>query len=99
VCHFYKYFYSLKQATRALFRRLSQQLLKPGFEESKVDYSLFILCTNTFRFFVLTFHLHDLLDITKMIGVKHLACPMTSGMKLSSNKGTIMWDPIYRIHF
>ena len=52
MCHFYKYFYGLKQATRAWFRRLSQQLLKLGFEESKVDYSLFMLCTNTFRFFV-----------------------------------------------
>ena len=80
MCHFYKYFYGLKQATRAWFRRLSQQLLKLGFEESKVDYSLFMLCTNTFitrstssilhsfiDSFKGKFHIRDLLDITKMI--------------------------------
>lgn len=118
-----------------------------GFEESKVDYSLYTFCTNALKKFVLVyvddiivigsspsaihsftdslkekFHLRDLgqlsyflgieaqryneglhlrqakyisdlLDSTKMIDAKPLACPSTSGMKLSSENGTLLSDP------
>ncbi|XP_031262353.1 uncharacterized protein LOC116120540 [Pistacia vera] len=147
MCQLHKSLYGLKQAPRAWLQRLSEQLLELGFEESKVDCSLFTLCTNTFKLFVLVYiddiiitgssssaiisfidslkenfhirdlgqlsyflgveakrsnkglhlwqakYISDLLESTKMQGAKPLACPTTSGMKLSSNAGTLQSDP------
>jgi len=55
VCKLHKSFYGHKQAPRAWFRRLSQQLLELGFQESINDYSLFVLHTAKIKIFVLIY--------------------------------------------
>ena len=55
VCHLHKAFYSLKQAPRAWFARLSSWLNELGFLPSKSDYSLFILRTPHLTCFVLIY--------------------------------------------
>jgi hypothetical protein len=44
VCHFHKSLYGLKQAPRAWYNRLNEFLISIGFQASKVDTFLFILC-------------------------------------------------------
>ena len=46
MCRLHKSLYGLKQAPRAWYNRLSEFLLSIGFQESKVDTSLFILSLN-----------------------------------------------------
>jgi hypothetical protein len=55
VCHLKKSLYGLKQAPRAWFTKLSTTLLHLGFQESKVDYSLFTFHTSTIHLFLLIY--------------------------------------------
>jgi hypothetical protein len=53
VCRLHKSLYGFKQAPRAWFQRLSQQLIELGFQESINDYSLFTLHADNTKLFVL----------------------------------------------
>lgn len=48
VCKLKKFLYGLKQASRQWYSKLSQALLKYGFEQSKSDHSLFIYNSESF---------------------------------------------------
>jgi len=55
VCRLHKSLYSLKQAPRAWYNRLSEFLLSIGFQASKVDASLFILSLNGAMIYLLVY--------------------------------------------
>jgi len=55
VCRLHKSLYGFKQAPRAWFQRLSQQLIELGFQESINDYSLFTLHADNTKLFVLIY--------------------------------------------
>ena len=55
VCKLRKSLFGLKQAPRAWFEKLKNSLLQIGFENSKVDNSLFIMYTKASCVFILIY--------------------------------------------
>jgi len=55
VCKLNKAIYSLKQAPKAWFERLSAVLLQLGFKSSKCDPSLFVLSQSSAQVYVLVY--------------------------------------------